>query len=131
MIWPYYETRMLAEIAKIVEHIPHRDLAIQWDVCTEIVRVMEDSQLSREYTSEELLRGVARVGEAVPSEAELGIHLCYGDLGHKHTVEPRDMGLLVTISNWLARGISDRLRGSTCRFREIGMTTHILQLCET
>jgi hypothetical protein len=104
-IWPYYENRMQAEIAEIVEHIPHRDLAIQWDVCTEIVRVMQDPQLSREYTTEELLRGVVRVGEAVPSEAELGIHLCYGDLGHKHTVEPRNMDLLVTISNWLAREI--------------------------
>jgi hypothetical protein len=26
----------------------------------------------------------------VPAEVELGLHLCYGDPGHKHVVEPKD-----------------------------------------
>jgi hypothetical protein len=104
-IWPHYERRMLAEVAEILAQIPHRDLAIQWDVCTEIVRVMEDPQLSREYTMDELLQGVVRVAEAVAPDAELGIHICYGDLGHKHTLEPRDTGLSVTIANWLSGAI--------------------------
>jgi hypothetical protein len=45
------------------------------------------------------------VAEAVAADAELGIHICYGDLGHKHTLEPRDTGLSVTIANWLSGAI--------------------------
>ena len=104
-VWPHYERRMLAEVAEILAQIAHHELAIQWDVCTEIVRVMEDPQLSHKYTMEELLQGVVRAAEAVAADAELGIHLCYGDLGHKHTVEPRDTHLMVTIANWLTRAI--------------------------
>jgi hypothetical protein len=35
----------------------------------------------------------------VPAAVELGIHLCYGDPGHKHLVEPADMGLMVELAN--------------------------------
>ena len=28
---------MIAEVAALCRHIPHRDLAIQWDVCNEMV----------------------------------------------------------------------------------------------
>ncbi|HEX3937038.1 MAG TPA: hypothetical protein VHX43_05985, partial [Xanthobacteraceae bacterium] len=32
-----YEKAMIAEVAALCRHIPHRDLCIQWDVCNEMV----------------------------------------------------------------------------------------------
>jgi hypothetical protein len=48
---------------------------------------------------EGLLNGILQVAEAVDADVELGFHLCYGDLGHKHFIESRDMQLLVEMVN--------------------------------
>ncbi len=32
-----YEKAMIAEVAALCRHIPHKDLCIQWDVCNEMV----------------------------------------------------------------------------------------------
>src|SRR4030095_14744860 len=32
-----YERAMLAEVAALCRHIPHRDLCIQWDLCNEMI----------------------------------------------------------------------------------------------
>jgi hypothetical protein len=41
----------------------------------------------------------------VPVEVELGLHLCYGDPGHKHVVEPKDTNLMVDFTNKLVATI--------------------------
>ncbi len=43
----------------------------------------------------------------VDGDVELGFHFCYGDIGHKHFVEPKDTGLLVKV----ARALFPRLQG--------------------
>jgi hypothetical protein len=35
----------------------------------------------------------------VPADADLGFHLCYGDLDGKHFVEPQDTGKMVELAN--------------------------------
>jgi methionine synthase II (cobalamin-independent) len=42
----------------------------------------------------------------VPSDVELGFHLCYGDFGAKHFLEPRDAGRMVDVCNALAKTVS-------------------------
>ena len=37
-ILPAYEQAMLAEVARIAAAIPHEDLALQWDICNEMVQ---------------------------------------------------------------------------------------------
>ena len=37
----------------------------------------------------------------MPADVELGIHLCYGDSGEHHFVEPADAGVLVEFANRL------------------------------
>jgi methionine synthase II (cobalamin-independent) len=44
-----------------------------------------------------------RLTAAVPNDVALGIHLCYGDFGAKHFVEPRDAGAMVDFANALTR----------------------------
>jgi len=41
---------------------------------------------------------LTRLGRAVNEEVQLGFHLCYGDSGHKHFVQPTDTGLSVEIA---------------------------------
>jgi len=48
-----------------------------------------------------LLERLSALGDAVPPAVSLGYHLCYGDPGHKHLIEPTDLTLCVEISNSL------------------------------
>jgi hypothetical protein len=100
-LWPVYERHMLAEVEEIVRTIPHDSLAIQWDVAPEVHTVLEqpDSALTKLITRPDLVAAVARITDAVPADVHVGWHLCYGDPGHKHIVEPRDMGIMVDLAN--------------------------------
>ncbi len=96
---PAYERAMTAEVARIASAIAPDDLTIQWDVCHEVVA--HDGGLELHY--EDILGGsldrLERVGAAVPAGVELGFHLCYGDPGHKHIVEPADTATAVAFAN--------------------------------
>jgi hypothetical protein len=41
---------------------------------------------------------LARLGDAVSADVEVGYHLCYGSNGQKHFKEPADTGLMVEIA---------------------------------
>jgi hypothetical protein len=105
-VWPACERRVLLELDQIVQGIPRADLAIQWDIETEITRILEFPDSAGSYPIEELVSAIARVSDNVPVEAELGLHFCYGDMGHRHVVEPRDSRLMVDLFNRLAATIA-------------------------
>src|SRR5690606_9388649 len=44
------------------------------------------------------------LGNHVPAHVELLYHFCYGDAGHRHVVEPTDMGDMVELANRLSAG---------------------------
>ncbi len=106
-----YEKAMIAEIAALCRHIPHRDLCIQWDICNEMV--VWDGQPSNavpaDVPREQLLERIKRLCAAVPDDVELGLHLCYGDFGAKHFVEPKDAAKMVDFANALAKSIEHKL----------------------
>jgi hypothetical protein len=106
-----YEKAMIAEVAALARHIPHRDLCIQWDICNEMV--IWDGQPSEavpaNVSREALLDRVKRLCAAVPDDVELGLHLCYGDFGAKHFVEPKDAAQMVDFANALAHSIKHEL----------------------
>lgn len=104
-VWPKYEERLAREVDEIVDAIPHQDLAIQWDIAAEIVFVLENPELAPLLPMPVLVDAIVRVSSHVPSDVELGLHLCYGDPGHKHVVEPKDTGLLVRFANELTAAI--------------------------
>jgi len=109
---PAYEAAMLREIDAVCRAIPHRDLALQWDVCIEMV--VWDGQLAGRYggqglTNDAILARLARISRPVPADVELGIHLCYGDLDGKHFVEPKDAGKMVEFANAIAGAIGHPL----------------------
>jgi hypothetical protein len=48
----------------------------------------------------------ARLGAAVPTDIELGFHLCYGDLDGKHFIEPIDATKMVELANLIAGSVA-------------------------
>jgi hypothetical protein len=50
-----------------------------------------------------------RICDPIPETVELGVHLCYGDFGAKHFIEPVDASKMVEAANGLARSIKRRL----------------------
>jgi hypothetical protein len=100
-IVPAYEQAMLAEVARITAAVPHEDLALQWDVCVEMLqwdgRWAGAPQFpGMEQAFADMFR---RLSAAVPVDVELGFHLCYGDLDAAHFVEPADAAKLVEMAN--------------------------------
>lgn len=100
-----FEKRMLTEVQEIAAHIPHVELAIQWDAAHEIENLDGARPHWFEPAEEGIIERLTRIGSAVPPEVELGFHLCYGDFGHRHIVEPKDAGLMVRVTNTLVRAM--------------------------
>jgi hypothetical protein len=102
-----YERAMIAEVAALCRHIPHRDLCIQWDVCNEMV--MWDGQptdaVPGDEPHENIIARMQRLCAAVPDDVELGLHLCYGDFGARHFVEPKDAAKMVEFANALTNSV--------------------------
>jgi hypothetical protein len=101
-VGPAYEQRLLQELDEIAQAIPAQLLAIQWDVGVELGFLEGVFPGWPECAFESVVAQLVRLGEAVPPEAELGYHLCYGDAGHKHFVEPADVGLMVDVASGVA-----------------------------
>ena len=108
---PAYERALAEAILGIVGAIPHHRLAIQWDVCQEVL-VFEDyapfGGRPADY-KQQIFDELARVGSLVPETVELGYHLCYGSPADEHLIMPKDMGILVEIANGLTSRLARRL----------------------
>ncbi len=95
-----YARALGGEIARIVAGIPAEKLAIQWEVVVEFA-LLEGAMPN--HLGDGLLDGIveraAGLVDLVPAGVEAGIHLCYGDAGHRHFCEPADTGLLVAVAN--------------------------------
>jgi hypothetical protein len=106
-IYPAYEHAMLREVERICAAIPHHDLAIQWDVCVEMLAWDGRWQNAPQFPGmEQVFAGnFARLAAAVPPDVELGFHLCYGDLDARHFVEPTDATKMVGMANLISRSV--------------------------
>jgi hypothetical protein len=105
-VWPIYEKALLGEVHEIVDRIPHADLAVQLDIATEVHTFFEDPELRALYPFDELIESFARFCNRIPADVELGVHLCYGDPGHKHIREPVDAVRMVETHNELAEKLN-------------------------
>jgi hypothetical protein len=106
-----YERQLLAELDEILATIPYEALSLQWDIAVEFHRIWENpgSELARQFPPDSLIETIARLSDHVPEPVELGWHFCYGDAGHKHIVEPRDMKLMTEKANALSRRVRRRV----------------------
>ena len=96
---PALESAMKAEVDDMLSAIPTPHLAIQWDVASEIIGHDGGRELHFPDTLNGCVDRLVRHIGFVPEPVEVGIHLCYGDPGHKHVVEPKDAGTCVAFAN--------------------------------
>lgn len=94
-----YEARMREEVQAILAAIPADELAIQWDVASEFASIEGVRPHYYAKVWDDIVERLTRLGEMVPTGVELGYHLCYGDLGHRHFTEPTDAGNLTLLMN--------------------------------
>ncbi|WP_285117519.1 hypothetical protein [Leifsonia sp. fls2-241-R2A-40a] len=95
---PAYERALFGELQRILDGIPHEDLAIQWDTAVEFA-LLEGRMPS--WFGDDVLAGVVeratRQAAAVPADVQVGYHLCYGDVEEQHFVQPADAGHLADV----------------------------------
>ena len=104
-----YTEAMLREVAAICSAIPHQDLCIQWDVCFEMVIWDGGNKFWQWQMPGDKKTGIISrlktISEPIPSDVELGFHLCYGDLDAQHFFNPKDAGAMVDIANAISSSI--------------------------
>jgi hypothetical protein len=103
-----YERALLRALAGVVAAIPARELAIQWDVCQEVLICEGYFDRPADY-QRQIVDELARLGDAVPGGAEAGYHLCYGSPADAHLVMPRDMAILVELANGVRGALRRRV----------------------
>jgi hypothetical protein len=91
------------EFEKMLEAIPAHRLSIQWEVVSEfgLLEGLMEYHL-RDGMLDKITTRLAGLIDLVPENVEAGVHLCYGDSGHKHFIEPSDTGHLVDVANGAA-----------------------------
>jgi len=105
-VQPVYERALMKELAEILAVVPHHELAIQWDVATEMSWLEQVYPAPFADVPEDHVFGeLKRLGEAVPADVQLGYHLCYGSMNNRHWKEPDDTALLVRVANRLFREV--------------------------
>ena len=113
-IEPVYERAIFAELDRILDAVPHHDLAIQWDTALEFGLLDKAEILGYKMLAwfgddhAAILDGVlergVRQAAAVPVDVELGYHLCYGDVEESHFFEPTDATTLAEVAAGLIAG---------------------------
>jgi hypothetical protein len=101
---PIYNAAVVREIEAITASIPHRDLAIQFDIASAVFARLERGGPTiygptKPEMHERFSSIIAGLANHVPSDVELLFHLCYGDANHRHAIEPSDMGDMVEMAN--------------------------------
>lgn len=95
-----YEEAMAAELANIVDRIPAKELAIQWDCATEV----QDAYGAipgrpLEGAIERNLPQIRALSPTIPEGVALGYHLCFGTLGGWPRFAPDDLRHTVKLAN--------------------------------
>jgi hypothetical protein len=102
-----YSRALGEEFDKMINTIPTEKLSIQWEAVSEfsLLEGLSENHIG-EALLDEITSRLASLIDLVPARVEAGIHLCYGDSGHKHFCEPEDTGYLVDVANGVARKVT-------------------------
>jgi hypothetical protein len=95
-----FEDLVARELGRLTTAIPPEDLAIQWDVCYEVLDIEGVLPWTEGDAWERFTGPVAELSHLVPERALLGYHLCYGTFPEWPMYEARDLGLLVRMANY-------------------------------
>ncbi len=108
-VQPAYVKAMAAEVEEILAAVPHDELALQWDTALEVIAYDGGPPIHLKDVLGDTVSLIDSLSQNIPPTVKLGIHLCYGDPGHKHIVEPKDLGTSVKFANALCEGVGHAL----------------------
>ncbi len=106
LLLPALTHHLIGEVAKIAAAIPNDRVAVQWDVCQEVLAWEGYYEEGPVDFRTETIEVLTRIGDAVPAAIELGYHLCYGSPADEHLVQPKDMAVMVEMANAISRGVA-------------------------
>ena len=98
-IEPAYEQQLLDEVDEIVNTLPRGELAIQWNLATELSIMAGHRPVYFDKIADGILERLVRICERVPDGVELGLHLCYHDFHSNGFPLPADLDRLVDLAN--------------------------------
>ncbi len=99
---PAYENRLLEEIDEIAAVIPHHELAIQWNLATELSIIEGRRPVHFDQVWNGILDRVVRAAEIVPDGVELGLHFCFRDFEFNDFPLPADLDRIVDLANGIS-----------------------------
>ena len=102
---PALTRHFIGEVDKIAAALPHDRIALQWDVCQEVLAWEGYYETGPIDFRTETIANLAQIGDAVPAGIELGYHLCYGSPADEHMVQPKDAGIMVEMTNAIAGAV--------------------------
>jgi len=102
---PALTQHFIGEVAKIAKTLPNDRIAIQWDVCQEVLAWEGYYEPGPVDFRVETIDVLSRIGNAVPAAIDLGYHLCYGSPADEHMVQPKDAGIMVEMTNAIVAGV--------------------------
>jgi hypothetical protein len=95
-----FEELVARELGRLTAAVPPADLAVQWDVCYEVLDLEGVLAWTAPGAWERFAGPVSRLTRLIPDEVLVGYHLCYGTFPEWPMYEARDMGLLVRMANY-------------------------------
>jgi hypothetical protein len=102
---PALTRHMIGEVQAIARAMPQDRIAIQWDVCQEVLAWEGYYEPGPVDFCTETIGVLSEIGDAVPATIDLGYHLCYGSPADEHLVQPKDAGIMVEIVNAITAGV--------------------------
>ena len=102
---PPLTQHFIHEVAAIAKALPNDRIAIQWDVCQEVLAWENYYDPGPVDFRTETIDVLTRIGDAVRQPIELGYHLCYGSPADEHMVLPKDAGIMVEMVNRIVAGV--------------------------
>jgi hypothetical protein len=100
----------IGEVERIAKVIPNDRVALQWDVCQEVLAwegYYDEGPVDFRSETTDVL---TTIGNAVPKGVEVGYHLCYGSPADEHLVQPKDMGIMVDMANAISAGVKRQIQ---------------------
>jgi hypothetical protein len=105
-ILPALTRHLIGEVQAIARAIPNDRVALQWDVCQEVLAWEGYYDKGPVDFRDETIAVLTEIGDAVPQAVELGYHLCYGSPQDEHCVQPKDAAIMVEIVNRIVAGVT-------------------------
>jgi len=105
LILPALTQHLKGEVAAIARAVPNDRLALQWDVCQEVLAWEGYYDRGPVDFRDETIAVLREIGDAVPEPVELGYHLCYGSPQDEHCVQPKDAAVMVEMVNRVVAGV--------------------------